>query len=189
MRRAPAAALMLLAGCGADPEPAPSPAPSASAAPAPVPMPAIDERAQPRPAPGGVAAAVLPAPELDGAVAPGGWTRKASASGAAALFGGAETPRFAIRCDPAARTIAFALRTTGGMRMRIVTANGSASFDARPEAEQGGIVAEAPAQYTFVTQTLARAEGGFAVAVEGGETLRMPWSRDVAAVIRSCQPA
>lgn len=186
--RAAAAALLLLAGCSGQPDPEPTPSAVAMPVPDSVkrPVPAIDDRPQPRPKPGGVAAAVLPAPELEGAVAPGGWTLKASASGAAAQFGGAE-PRFAIRCDPASRTIAFTLKGTGA-RLRIVTANGSASFDARPEPEQGGVLAEAPAQYTFVTQTLARAQDGFAVVADGGETLRLPWDRAVEQVIRSCQP-
>lgn len=183
-------AVLLLAGCSSKPEPQPTPTTAAMPVPeaAPLRVPAIDDRPQPRPAPGGVAAAELPAPELEVAQAAGGWTLKASATGAAALFGAAgAAPKLAIRCDPQARTIAFAL-PGGGTRLRVVTASGTASFAAQPEAGLPGIVAEAPAQYTFVTQTLAHAQGGFAVAVEGAETLRLPWSRAVAQVIESCQP-
>lgn len=186
MRLAPAAAL-LLAACSSEPAPESTPSATPSPTPSPAPAPAIDERAQPRPGPGGVAAAVLPAPELEGPVAAGAWGLKASATGAAALFGGAgSAPVFAIRCDPGKRTIGLARAVTSGGSVKLVTDTGSATFAAQPE--RGGIVAEAPAQYTFLTQNLARAERGFAVQVDGGDVLRLPWDRAVAQVIGSCQP-
>ena len=191
MRLAVAAAVvLLLAACSGEPAPEPTPSATPSPAASPAPAPAIDDRAQPRPRPGGVAAAVLPAPELEGPVAAGAWTLKASATGASALFGvaGSEA-RFAVRCDPATRTIAFARSVPAGGTIKLVTANGSATFAAQAEhAGLPGIVAAAPAQYTFLTQSLARAEGGFAVQVDGGEPLRLPWDAAVGQVIRSCQP-
>lgn len=187
MRAWPAA--LLLAACSSEPQPAPSPTPRPGATRPAAPAPAIDDRPQPRPKAGGIAAAMLPAPELEGPVAAGGWTLKASATGAAALFGAEGQPAFAIRCDPAARTIRFVRAVTGGGRIRIVTETGSASFGAAPEHGAGpAIVAEAPAQYTFLTQTLASARGGFAVQVDGGAPLRLPWDAVVEQVIRGCQP-
>lgn len=189
MRRWPLAAL-LLAGCSSEPEPTPTPVPSATAVSSPAPAAAIDDRAQPRPKPGGVAAAILPAPELDGPVAAGAWTLKASATGAAALFGTAGSePVLAIRCDPGTRTIGFARAVPSGAQIRIVTARGTASFAAAAEGSAvAGIVGQAPAQYTFLTQTLAGARDGFAVQVDGGAPLRLPWDRVVKQVIDGCQP-
>lgn len=189
MRLAVAAALLLVA-CSADPKPEPTPSATPSPAASSAPAAAIDDRAQPRPRPGGVAAAVLPAPELEGPRTAGAWTLKASATGAAALFGaGGREPVFAVRCDPGAGRIAFARAVPAGGAIKLVTETGSATFAARVESEgRSGIVAEAPAQYTFLTQSLARAEGGFAVQVDGGEPLRLPWDKAVGQVIGSCQP-
>lgn len=187
MRAWPAA--LLLAACSSEPEPTPSPTPSPAATQPAAAAPAIDDRPQPRPKPGGIAAAVLPAPELEGPPAAGSWTLKASATGAAALFGTVSEPTFAIRCDPAARTIRFARAVPAGGQIRIVTETGSASFAATPErAAPPAIVAEAPAQYTFLTQPLASARAGFAVQVDGGAPLRLPWDTVVERVIRGCQP-
>ena len=185
-----AAAALLLAACSSEPTPEPTPSTAPSPTPSPAPAPAIDDRAQPRPRPGGVAAAVLPAPELEGPTAAGAWTLKASATGAAALFGvaGGE-PQFAIRCDPGTRTLAFARAVSAGGTVKLLTENGSATFAARAEGDGApGIIAEAPAQYTFLTQSLARAEDGFAVQVDAGQPLRLPWDRAVAQVIGTCQP-
>jgi hypothetical protein len=191
VRHAPALLALALTGCGGAEQPQPPPQPSPTiAAPSPTPGPPIDDRPQPRPRPGEVAGALLPAPELEGALAPGTWTLKASATGAAALFGEANSePRFAIRCEPQGRRIVLVRSVPDGARIRLVTERGAASFAARPRTDgMPSLEAESPAQFTFLTQVIARATGRIAVQVDDAAPLVLPADRVIGQVIGSCQP-
>ncbi|GAA0727196.1 hypothetical protein [Sphingomonas japonica] len=174
IRRAALGCAALLAGCSAEPEPAANAVTIA--------VPATETPAAPVSPAAPLAPGELPAPELDGAVpATGSWEQ----AGAVARFGTKARPAtFAIRCDPAARSIAFIRPGARGAAIRIVAASGAATY---PAINEGGtLVAQTTADDRFVADTLMRADGQLAVQIDTAPPLSIPTDRRVRDVIQGC---
>lgn len=175
----PVAALVALAGCiPPAPEPVPAPAPS----PAP--------RSQPTAAP-----TDIPTPTfsswMDVPQTPGDWFYIPQAPYSIAAFGPTSTqPLFAMRCDPARRTVSVG-RTSASMvaqQMTIRTETTARAFSANPAqgAVEHLVAASLPAADTFL-DAIAFSKGRFAVEVAGEPTLYLPSWPEISRVIEDCR--
>lgn len=171
----PLAALAALSACvtpPAAPPPAPAPAPAPSPVPAPPPTPAYSNW--------------MEAPQT-----PGDWFYIPQTGASIAAFGPAERqPWFAMRCDPASRTISIG-RTSASMAsqpMTIRTESATRTFAANPA--QGSVehlvAASVPAADPFL-DAMAFSKGRFAVEVGGEPTLYLPSWPEVSRVIEDCR--
>ncbi len=137
-----------------------------------------------------VAAAILPAPEIEGVgIAPGKWQVDRAPGGDAALFGsGPGGPIFGLRCDVRGGRMVFVrARTPGGSgMMRIVTSTGAAAFVAAPRRFAPGVMATAPIGDVFLSDVLARATGKIGIQLGSAPAIIVPADRLIGEVIRGC---
>ena len=174
----PLLALAALAACVPPPTPAPAPAPPPAPAPAPAPAP-------------------VPAPQptysnwMDAPQTPGNWFYIPQANASIAAFGPTSTqPLFAMRCDPARRTVSIG-RTSAStvpQPMTIRTETTTRAFSANPAqgAVEHLVAASLPAADSFL-DAMAFSKGRFAVEVTGEPTLYLPSWPEITRVIEDCR--
>ncbi|NCP10432.1 MAG: hypothetical protein GW859_00500 [Sphingomonadales bacterium] len=166
---------LIAAACAAPPPPAPPPA----ARPAPPPAPA------PAPAP-------LAGDWIDWPLTPGDWSYSRNAGGSLASFGSDAAPRFAVRCDLAARRIELAhlgkLEAGRSAAMTVRATAGTARYPlANSAAQPGYVVASLPPADPQLDRMIF-SRGRFLVEVEGAaQPLVIPAWPEVARVVEDCR--
>lgn len=169
--------LAALAGCVRPSEPAPPPPAPPPPAPAPVPVP-------PPPAPAGE--------WTDRAATPGDWSYRGEAGGSVAQFGlpGA-APRFAVRCEKAARRIRFersgVLDPGSAARLSLTSTAGAASYAlANIGGSPPNVGASTSANDAFLDK-LVYTRGRFLVRADGAEEMVLPGWAELARVVEDCR--
>ncbi len=166
-----------IAGCS---PPAPEPSPPPVAAPTPTPTPA--------PPPPVVSQPVYD-DWMDAPQTPGDWSIMADSTGTMARFGepGRE-PRFALRCNPAGRTVSIlrAGSAAGDVPMRIRTETLDRMLTAQQVGDQlPALRTDLPARDRLLP-AMALSKGRFAVETQGLETLYVPAWPEMTRVIEDC---
>lgn len=177
-----ALAVIACAGVAACTPPAPEPTPPPVTAPSPAPTPTPAPPPPPPPQP--VYDNLLDAP-----LTPGDWTYRTDSSGTIALFGQPRgEPDFALRCNPASRTVSL-LRAGTGMgevALRIRTEALDRVLTARQLGDQlPTLRTDLPATDPLLA-AMAFSKGRFAVEAEGQRTLYIPAWPEITRVVEDC---
>ncbi|MBY8826062.1 hypothetical protein [Sphingomonas colocasiae] len=181
MRKAGFVSVIVLAALGGCVSPsAPAPAPSPPAPPPPTPTPAP---VPPPPAPG---------EWTDRAATPGDWSYRQDSGGSVAQFGqpGA-APRFAVRCEKAARRIRFersgVLDPGSSARLTLTSTAGTASYAlANIGGSPPNVAASTGASDAFLDK-LVYTRGRFLVRADGAEEMVLPGWAEIARVVEDCR--
>ena len=158
------------------PEPTPAPTPTPTPSPAPAPPPTV----------------VQPVYDnwMDAPQTPGDWTYRRDSSGTMAMFGEAQgEPRFALRCNPQARTVTLlrAGDASGNISMTIRTETQDRSLRASPGGDQlPYLEADVPARDALL-DAMALSKGRFAIETAGQPALYIPAWAEVTRVIEDCR--
>jgi len=166
----------------------------ACCAPAPEPETTRTPVAMPMPTPTAAPPPVVTQPVydnwMDAPRTPGDWAYRTDGSGSLATYGNAGgNPAFAMRCDPAAGTVAL-LRAgsgNGAVPMRIRTETGDRMVTARQVGDQlPALRTDLPARDALL-EAMAFSKGRFAVEAQGLPTLYVPAWPEVTRVIEDCR--
>jgi hypothetical protein len=128
---------------------------------------------------------------MDAPQTPGDWFYIGQPAASIAAFGAtAKQPLFAMRCDPARRTVSFG-RTSAALSpqpMTIRTETVTRTFSATPT--QGSVehlvATNLPSADSFL-DAIAFSKGRFAVEVPGEPTLYLPSWPEITRVIEDCR--